>query len=171
MAESILPPEGEQLATGWEPDLRADDTLVRQAVLVHAAWPVEVARHAGRPWRSTSRWAGAWIGLGLIGHPPLMVRFPAPRPSPIDSPVEVREVRDAAGLATAERVLLHRHRAVDRLATPGRLTSSGWSERTYLPHVRATWRIRGGAQTWDEDAGHGQMHAAEHDPLGDREAW
>lgn len=62
MAESILPPEGEQLATGWEPDLRADDTLVRQAVLVHAAWPVEVARHAGRPWRSASRWAGAWIG-------------------------------------------------------------------------------------------------------------
>lgn len=29
---SITPDEGEHLATGWEPDLPVDDTLVRQAV-------------------------------------------------------------------------------------------------------------------------------------------
>ena len=45
-------------------------------------------------------------GLVLIGHPPLMVRFPAPRPRPDPEGVEVREVRDADGLAVAERVLV-----------------------------------------------------------------
>ena len=105
--------------------------LLRQAVFVHASWPVEVARGAGRPWRSGPQWAGAWIGdrgaltnpvvlvqpltrpeetvgdigalfppqvsyllisawptpdlrpygLALLGHPPLMVRFPGPRPA------------------------------------------------------------------------------------------
>lgn len=172
MAESIVPPEDEHLSTGWEPDLRAGDTLVRQAVLIHAAWPAEVARHAGRPWRSTARWAGAWIGdrgaltnlvmllqpltdpagildelntlypkhvpfalispwptgdlrahgLGLIGHPPLMVRFPAPRPASSDSAVEVQEVRDAAGLAIAERVLVDGYPMPDlEPLTPGDL--------------------------------------------------
>lgn len=156
MAGSILPSADEHLSNGWEPDLRVDDTLVRQAVLVHAAWPVEIAKHAGRPWRSTESWAGAWIGdrgaltnvlvlvqpmtdpagvlaeiddlypphvpyalisawptqdlrphgLGLIGHPPLMVRFPAPRPSTDNGAVEVREVREPAELAIAERVLV-----------------------------------------------------------------
>jgi hypothetical protein len=62
VAESIVPPDSEHLRTGWEPDLPAEDTLVRQAVLVHASWPVEVARGAGRPWRSGPRWAGGWIG-------------------------------------------------------------------------------------------------------------
>ncbi|MGA9310561.1 MAG: hypothetical protein WBV74_09345 [Pseudonocardiaceae bacterium] len=50
MSTSMLPAEGEHLTTGWEPDLAAGDTLVRQAVLVHASWPVRVARSAGRPW-------------------------------------------------------------------------------------------------------------------------
>lgn len=45
-------------------------------------------------------------GLALLGHPPLMVRFPAPRPRPDPPHVEVREVEDAAGMAVAERVLL-----------------------------------------------------------------
>ncbi len=45
-------------------------------------------------------------GLALIGHPPLMVRFPAPRPRPDPEGVEVREVRDADELAVAERVLV-----------------------------------------------------------------
>ncbi|MHA6794997.1 GNAT family N-acetyltransferase [Pseudonocardia bannensis] len=156
MSASILPAEDEHLTTGWEPDLAADDTLVRQAVLVHASWPVAVARGAGRPGRSGPTWAGGWIGdrgaltnpvvlvqpmtrpeetlreigelfpphvpyllisawptpdlrpygLALIGHPPLMVRHPGPRPASDEPAVEVREVRDAAGLALAERVLV-----------------------------------------------------------------
>jgi GNAT superfamily N-acetyltransferase len=156
MTTSIIPPEGEHLTTGWEPDLAAADTLVRQAVLVHASWPTVVARAAGRPWRAAPSWAGGWIGdrgaltnpvvltrpmtharetldeigslfqpyvpyllisawptpdlrphgLALLGHPPLMVRFPGsalPAPQP---GVEVREVRAAAELAVAERVLV-----------------------------------------------------------------
>lgn len=154
MASSI-PPEGEHLTTGWEPELPAEDTLVRQAVLVHASWPVEVARGTGRPWRSTQEWAGAWIGdrgaltnwvvlmqpltdpvgllaevdalfpphvpyvlitawptdlqqhaLVLLGHPPLMVRFPGDPPAGAATGVEVLEVRDADRLAVAERVLV-----------------------------------------------------------------
>ncbi|GEL17268.1 GNAT family N-acetyltransferase [Pseudonocardia asaccharolytica] len=156
MSASILPPEGEHLTTGWEPDLPPGDTLLRQAVLVHASWPVAVARAAGRPGRSGAGWAGGWIGdrgaltnpvvlmqpltrpertladiadlfpshvpyalisawptpdlrphgLGLVGHPPLMVRFPGPPPGRPGSAVEVREVHDADGLALAERVLV-----------------------------------------------------------------
>jgi GNAT superfamily N-acetyltransferase len=144
----MLPAEDEHLTTGWEPDLAVDDTLLRQAVLVHASWPVEVARGAGRPWRSEPQWAGGWIGdrgaltnpvvlvqpltrgalfrpqvpyllisawptpdlrpygLVLLGHPPLMVRFPGPRPGTVAPEVEVREVQDAVGLALAERVLV-----------------------------------------------------------------
>lgn len=153
---SIVPPEGEHLINGWEPELPAEDTLVRQAVLVHAAWPVEVARGSARPWRSGPRWAGGWIGdrgaltnpvilvqpltdpsgviaeidslfppsvpylmisawptpdlrgqgLVLIGHPPLMVRLPAARPTSTHPAVEVREVRDSQELAVAERLLV-----------------------------------------------------------------
>ena len=62
MTSSIIPDENEHLMTGWEPDVPADDTLVRQAVLAHASWPVEVARALGRPWRHTDRWAGGWVG-------------------------------------------------------------------------------------------------------------
>ena len=134
MTESILPDEGEHLTDGWEPEVRADDTLKRRAVLVHASWPVAVADALGRPLRRTDRWAGAllgasgalvnpviltqpvpeeeagtlvaetaelippgtpyfllspWLtpdltrhGLVLIGHTPLMIRFPAPQPRP-----------------------------------------------------------------------------------------
>lgn len=156
MTESIIPAEGEALTSGWEPDLPAEDTLVRRAVLVHASWPVAVARGAGRPWRTETRWAGGWIGdrgaltnpvmllqpltdpagvlaeinalfpphvpyllisawptadlrghgLVLIGHPPLMVRFPAARPASSERGIDVREVRDAQTLALAERVLV-----------------------------------------------------------------
>ena len=159
MSASIVPPPDEHLATGWEPDLAPDDTLVRQAVLVHASWAVEVPRALGRPARSTPRWAGGWIadrgdltnwvvllqplgepaevlgevaeilpahvpymlvsawptpdlrahGLALVGHPPLMVRFPSDGSGPVvpaSSGVEVSEVRDAESLAVAERVLV-----------------------------------------------------------------
>jgi hypothetical protein len=136
----MVPPEGEHLTTGWEADLPAEDTLVRQAVLVHASWPVAVAGAAGRPWRSAAGWAGGWIGdrgaltnpviltqpmtraedvleeinglfppdvpyllvnpwptpdlrehgLALIGHPPLMVRFPGPPPPLSLDPQNIR---------------------------------------------------------------------------------
>ena len=156
MAYSIIPPEEEHLTTGWEPDLPAQDTLVRRALLVHASWSVGVARGAGRPWRSAPRWAAGWIGdrgaltnpvvllqpltdpvgvleevgslfpahvpyllmspwptpdlrqhgLALIGHPPLMVRFPGSDTAPGPSRVEVREVQDPEDLRRAERVVV-----------------------------------------------------------------
>jgi GNAT superfamily N-acetyltransferase len=58
MASSILPPEGEALATGWEPDLAPADSLVRQAVLAHASWATDAARRAGKPWYDGDSWAG-----------------------------------------------------------------------------------------------------------------
>lgn len=156
MSASILPPQDEHLTTGWEPDVAAEDTLVRQAVLVHASWSTTVAAAAGRPWRTGPRWAGGRIGdrgaltnpvvlmrpltepgevlaevedlfprrvpyllvsawptpdlrphgLGLVGHPPLMARLPAPGPAAPPPGIDVREVRDADALAVAERVLV-----------------------------------------------------------------
>jgi hypothetical protein len=81
MAASIVPPEGEHLTTGWEPDLPPDDTLVRQAVLVHASWPVEVARSTGRPYRSGEQWAGGWIGdRGALTNP-VVLKQPLAEPA------------------------------------------------------------------------------------------
>jgi hypothetical protein len=156
MSTSILPPQDEHLTTGWEPDLAADDTLLRQAVLVHASWATAIAAAAGRPWRRSPAWAGGWIGdrgamtnpvvlmqpltdpeevlaeigelipphvpfllvsawptpdlrrhgLGLVGHPPLMVRLPGPGPDAPAPGAEVHEVRGAEDLAVAERILV-----------------------------------------------------------------
>lgn len=156
MAESIIPAEDEHLTTGWEPETPAEDTILRQATLVHASWAVAVGAALGKPHRHTDRWAGARIadkgalsnpvfllqpltdpaellaevgevlprpiphvllsawptpdlrphGLVLLGYPPLMVRFPSPRPLDVPPGVEIREVRDATELATAERVLV-----------------------------------------------------------------
>lgn len=157
VTESILPAEGEHLTTGWEPDLAAEDTLIRQAVLVNASMAVEVARGAGRPWRRTDGWAASWmadraamanwvvlcqpphdatvllgeisaffpshvpcvlitpwpvgdlrpLGLALVGHPPLMVRFPKGARSPESRPgMNLREVRTTEELAVVERVLV-----------------------------------------------------------------
>jgi hypothetical protein len=174
MSSSIVPPAGEHLTSGWEPDLAPDDTLVRQAVLVQASWPVAVARGAGRPWRSAAGWAGGWIGdrgaltnpvvlkqpitraedvleevealfpahvpylllsawptpdlrangLTLIGHPPLMVRFPGPPPPSTRWPGEVREIHDPTELTAAERILVEGYPMpeLDPL-TPGDLLS------------------------------------------------
>lgn len=187
MSDSIIPAPGEHLTDGWEPDLRADDTLVRQAVLAHAAWPEEAGRAAGRPWRSEAGWSGARIsdrgalanpvilrqplrdpstvfaeieslfpprvpyvllspwptvdlrehGLVLLGHPPLMVRFPAEAPaaSPTRG-IELREVRDADELATAERILVEGYPLADlQPVQPGELfgaTVLGGSLRFWL---------------------------------------
>jgi len=59
---SILPSEGEQLTTGWEPGVPAEDSVVRQSVLVHADWATELARRAGRPWRDGDDWAAGYVG-------------------------------------------------------------------------------------------------------------
>ena len=45
-------------------------------------------------------------GLSLIGHPPVMVRFPGGEAPPPRDGVTVREVHDAEALAVAERVLV-----------------------------------------------------------------
>ena len=58
MTSSIVPPENVRLDTGWEPDLPAEDSLVRQAVLAHAAWATALPRSVGRPWQDTDTWAG-----------------------------------------------------------------------------------------------------------------
>ncbi|TCO51753.1 acetyltransferase (GNAT) family protein [Kribbella antiqua] len=155
MASSILPPEGETLATGWEPDLAPADSLIRQAVLAHASWATDAARRAGKPWYDGDAWAGGilgdrgpltnWVvakqpvdpaeiildaarelpnnvpylflspwptrdlrehGLGLAGHPPLMMRLPSTSTTPPVTDLEIREITDEAGLADAERVVI-----------------------------------------------------------------
>ena len=84
MTASIVPPEDEHLTDGWEPETPAEDTLKRRAVLVHASWPVAVARAAGRPWGSTDRWAGARIAdRGALSNPVVLLRPPPPDPGPL----------------------------------------------------------------------------------------
>ncbi len=59
---SMLPDEGEHLATGWEPDLDPADSIIRQAVLAHASWAVAQARSLGRPWQDGPDWAAGHTG-------------------------------------------------------------------------------------------------------------
>ena len=83
MSASILPPQDEHLTTGWEPDVPAEDTLVRQAVLVHASWSTTVATAAGRPARTAPRWAAGWIGdRGALTNPVVLLQ-------PLTEPGEV----------------------------------------------------------------------------------
>ncbi|MFN8193422.1 MAG: hypothetical protein U0R80_03970 [Nocardioidaceae bacterium] len=93
MTDSIVPPPEEHLATGWEPDLPASDTLVRRAVLVHASWAVAVAEALGRPHRHTDRWAGGWIGdRGPLTNPVVIVRPPRDEAEWADVLAEVHEL-------------------------------------------------------------------------------
>ena len=62
-------------------------------------------------------------GLALLGHPPLMLRLPAPAPRPVPRDVEVREVLDADGLAVAERILIDGYPMPG--ATPGSVLAPG----------------------------------------------
>ena len=94
---------------------------------------------AGTPYFLLSPWLTpdfARHGLVLIGHPPLMVRFPAPRPRPDPEGVEVREVHDADELAVAERVLVEGYpmpgTAPGSILAPGLL---GGSSRVWLGYV------------------------------------
>lgn len=169
---SILPPEGEQLTTGWEAAVPAEDSVVRQAVLAHAAWAVEPARCADRPWHDGDGWAAghvgdrgaltnqvvlkqpvldpgrllgkvagflppgvpyllvsAWptsdlgvYGLGLVGHPPLMLRPTSVSTDPPVTDLQLRWVRGAEELAAAERVLVEGYPFPElQPFTPGRL--------------------------------------------------
>jgi hypothetical protein len=96
MADSIVPDEGEHLTDGWEPDLRADDTLVRRAVLVHASWAVTVAESLGRPARRTDRWAGGWIGdRGALTNPVIVTR-------PLDEAAWAEVVSEVEQLLSSE---------------------------------------------------------------------
>jgi GNAT superfamily N-acetyltransferase len=65
-------------------------------------------------------------GLVLLGHPPLMVRFPAPHDGPRPPGVQVREVHDAQELAVAERVLVEGYPMPElQPLTPGDLLAPG----------------------------------------------
>lgn len=66
-------------------------------------------------------------GLSLLGHPPLMVRFPAARPDRDPEGVRVVEVRDEAGLAVAEGVLIAGYPLPG--STPGSVLQPGLLER------------------------------------------
>jgi len=90
VGESIAPDEGEHLATGWEPDLPAADTLVRQAVFLHASWPAAVAAATGRPWRRTDDWAGGFLAdRGALSNPFVLLRPPR---DPASVVAEISEV-------------------------------------------------------------------------------
>ena len=75
MSDSVVPDEGEQLATGWERDLDPADTLVRRAVLAHASWAAAVPEALGHIARRTDRWAGGHVGdRGLLVNPVVVTR-------------------------------------------------------------------------------------------------
>ena len=59
---TLLPDEGEELTTGWEPEVDPHDSLVRGAVLAHASWAVAQARALGGPWRDEPSWAAGQSG-------------------------------------------------------------------------------------------------------------
>lgn len=86
MASSILPPEGESLATGWEPDLDPADSLVRQAVLAHASWAVDAARRGGKPWYDGETWSG-----GILGDRGPLTNWIVPK-QPVDPAQVILEV-------------------------------------------------------------------------------
>jgi hypothetical protein len=67
-------------------------------------------------------------GLVLIGHPPLMVRFPAPGPSGEPDGVRVVEATDAETLALAERVLIEGYPMAS--AEPGSVLRPGLLDGT-----------------------------------------
>lgn len=81
-------------------------------------------------------------GLVLVGHPPLMVRFPADRPASSHPAVEVREVHDAQELAVAERLLVEAYPMPDLepLATGDLLGPAllGGPVRTWLAWLDGT---------------------------------
>ncbi|MGH2476231.1 MAG: GNAT family N-acetyltransferase [Candidatus Limnocylindrales bacterium] len=169
---SLLADDGEQLTTGWEPDVAAGDSVVRQAVLVHASWANALARSIDRPWMDGPEWAAGncddrgalsnWVvlkrplldlervvaaldemfppgvpflmvsawptpdlrahRLGLVGHPPLMLRPPSTPTQPPPCDLELRWVSGADELIDAERVMVDGYPLPDMQPFhPGRL--------------------------------------------------
>ena len=77
MSDSIVPDANERLATGWEPETAVHDTLVRQAVHLHASWPIAVAKAIRRPWRWTDDWAGGFVAdRGALSNAVVLLRPP-----------------------------------------------------------------------------------------------
>lgn len=75
MGDSIFPDADEFLATGWEPQTPATDTLLRQAIEVHASWATAVGSALGRPSRHTERWAGAYVAdRGALTNPVVLTQ-------------------------------------------------------------------------------------------------
>ena len=90
-----------------------DNAVVLTRPLAPDEWPglVEAAEAffpAGRWWVLLSMWPTpdlTDLGLTLVGHPPLMLRAPAPAP-PGPPELAIRRVRDADVLADFERTLV-----------------------------------------------------------------
>ena len=77
MSDSVVPDANERLATGWEPEAAVGDTLIRQAVHLHASWPTTVAQAIGRPWRWTDGWAGGFVcDRGALSNAIVLLRPP-----------------------------------------------------------------------------------------------
>lgn len=108
----ILEVDGARLADLGSP-FGYDNAVVLTRPAAPADWPalLEQARAffpPGRWWVVLSLWPTpdlADLGLVRVGHPPLMLRPPAPAP-PVPPGLEVRAVGDAGDLADFERVLV-----------------------------------------------------------------
>ena len=81
------------------PDSEAASLVAEIADLIPATTPYFLLN----PWLGPDL---APHGLALLGHPPVMVRFPGPRAERDPDDVRVVEVRDAEELAPAESVLI-----------------------------------------------------------------
>ena len=75
---TLLPDDGEYLTDGWESDLDAADSLVRQAVYAHASWATVQANCIDRPWHDGPDWAaghcrdtGVMSNLVVLKRPPV----------------------------------------------------------------------------------------------------
>lgn len=73
----MLPEEGEHLTTGWEDDLPATDSLVRQAVLAHVSWARALTTAARGTFAEGDSWcagsgggASALLNWAIVTSPP-----------------------------------------------------------------------------------------------------
>jgi hypothetical protein len=74
---SMLPEEGEHLTTGWEDDVPATDSLVRQAVLAHVSWARALTTAARGSFAEGESWcagsgggASALLNWAIVTSPP-----------------------------------------------------------------------------------------------------
>ena len=84
-------------------------------------------------------------GLALIGHPPLMVRFPSPRPDSPGPEADVREVKDSDELMVAERVLVEGYPMLElEPLKPGALLGPDAAAAGHSGLARVVGRATGG---------------------------